>query len=54
MRLVELGRSVLLERFTQSQKLPLQLPTPDYKTAVSNAQSIQVIQFEVQVARKST
>ena len=29
MRLVKLGRSVLLERFTQSQKLPPQLPT-DY------------------------
>ena len=38
MRLVKLGRSVLLERFTQSQKFPLQLPT-DYKTVISKRYS---------------
>ena len=47
MRLVKLGRSVLLEIFTQSQKLPLALQLPPIGQLYYK-QSIQVIQFEVQ------
>ena len=50
MRLVKLGRSVLLERFTKSRKLPLQLPTDKPIRQAINSSDIDLVRS----ARKPT